>query len=115
MGKHREASLGRIFFEKLGLQVHRQIADLFLRKNRLLNFFFSGLSGILSGARSVIAAACLNIEFLLAGESDLQSVKSAVELVALPRESEQIRRHRRSDGLAESNGNAIAVSIVSAS
>src|SRR5260370_1482631 len=93
MRKHGEARLGRVFFEKLGLQVNRQIADLFLRKNRLLNFFFSGLSGILSGARSVIAAASLNIEFLLAGESDLQSVKTAVDLEVLRRESEQIKGH----------------------
>src|SRR6266700_1338762 len=90
MRKHGKARLGRIFLEKLGLQVHRQIADLFLGKNSLLNFFFSGLSGIFRGARSVIAAASLNIEFLLAGESDLQGVKTAVELEILRRESEQI-------------------------
>src|SRR5258707_13647575 len=114
MRKHREASLGRIFLEKLGLQVHRQIADLFLRKNRLLNFFFSGLSGILSGARSVIAAAGLNIEFLLAGKSDLQSMKTAVELEVLRRESEQIGGHRGGDGLALRNVNVIAIVIESA-
>src|SRR5258708_19301144 len=99
MRKHGEARLGRIFFEKLGLQVNRQIADLFLRKNRLLNFFFSGLSGILSGARSVITAASLNIEFLLAGQSHLQSVKTAIELEVLPRESPHIKGHRGSDAL----------------
>src|SRR5260370_33253485 len=97
MRKHGEARLGRVFFEKLGLQVNRQIADLFLRKNRLLNFFFSGLSGILSGARSVIAAGSLNIEFRLAGESDLQSGRTAVELKVLRRESCQISAHRASD------------------
>src|SRR6266478_417104 len=113
MRKHGEARLGRIFFEKLGLQVNRQIADLFLRKNRLLNLFFCGLSGILSGARSVIAAASLNIEFLFAGESDLQSVKTAVELEVLRRESEQIRGHRGSDGLAQRNVNVIAIVIES--
>src|SRR5882724_5038794 len=109
VSENREPDLRLVLAKKLSLKVHGQVTDFFLRKNGFLDFLFGSFFGSLQRARSVIAATRLNVEFLLAGQTNFQSVEAAVQLEILRGKAEQIGCSGSSCGFAQCDVKIVSV------
>src|SRR5882724_12059717 len=109
VSENGEPDLCLVLAKKLSLKVHGQITDFFLRKNGFQDFLFGSFFGSLQRARSVVAAAGLNVEFLLAGQTNFQSVETAVQLEVLRREAEEIGGSGSSHGFAQCDVKIVSI------
>src|SRR5579863_7223143 len=90
MGEDDKLGIRVAGFEKLRVQVHREIVQFLLREHGIFDFLFGLLLGAGEGLGRVIAAARLQRQLLRILQLDLQGVKAAIELKILRNERENV-------------------------